>query len=507
MFGWFRKKKPGEGRAIPATVSRSGRRYAIGEKIGGAYLVEGVKEGGLGLVYIVEHQSGERIVLKQPKAGLSSSALESFREEAETWARLGKHPNIVAAIWVDEIAGQLFVAAELVEPDELGRVALRDYIQRYRLTTQSVATWLADLCYGLAFAASRGLVAHRDIKPENLLIGQSGRLRITDFGLAQAFTNATSLFSGEATKIGSWQTQNGNVSGTPPYMAPEQWLGLKQDIRTDVYAVGIVLFEMVFARLPFEGPAIQDLAKQHLSQVPIVPDTPFSVIIRKCLAKDPSHRYVTPDALVEELRRTCSQYNLRLPPPPSGSDDDYEEKLTLARSLRGIGKSGEAVKVLTTLADLYPYRPAAWTELGRIALEANDTPTALEYLKRAVDIDPTRSAAWNNLGIALGRLNRWANAVDAFSAALECNPENTGAMANSVGALLNLGRVGEALQQANKAADIAPDVFNNWLAVAAIHNILGAKDEALACLSKALALAPQNYHAAIRAEIMRVANS
>jgi len=201
--------------------------------------------------------------------------------------RLGYHPNIVTAFFVDEIAGRLFVSAELVPPDEAGRISLRDYLHAGPLPPTVVGAWAADFCYGMEHGQSRGLVAHRDIKPENLLIGMSGTLRITDFGIARAalVSRGVKLPQPEA-KLGIWQTSGGNIAGTPPYMAPEQWLGSKQDFRTDVYAFGVTMYEMCYGHMPFPGPNIQKFQEQHLRAKPLIPSSLFASIVERLPLKE-----------------------------------------------------------------------------------------------------------------------------------------------------------------------------------------------------------------------------
>ena len=247
------------------------RIYQVGDVIAGDYVVRSVMEGGLGIVYAVNHRGGERLVLKSPKRQSDHAVRENFRNEAEIWVRLGKHTNIVPAFWVDELAGQLFVAAEFVESDELNRVSLRDYLRYGALKPNVVAAWTADFCYGLQHAVLKGLVAHRDIKPENLLIGASGVLRVTDFGIAKATVSTFNEDSTKQPKLGAWQTRSGKVSGTPPYMAPEQWRGAEQDVRTDIYAFGVVMYEMCHGRMPFVAPSMEKLIDQHLHIKPQIP--------------------------------------------------------------------------------------------------------------------------------------------------------------------------------------------------------------------------------------------
>src|SRR5216683_1738298 len=253
IWDWFRggrERRHGAGQPQVVPVSKR-RKYRAGDTIGGVYRVLHVFEGGLGIVYVVAHTSGDRIVLKTLKDESFQAA--QFRREAETWVRVGSHANIVKAFWVDEVAGMLCVAAELIEPDEIGRLSLRDYLQLGAFTTIQIARCTAQFCYGLEHAIGRGLVSHRDIKPENLLIGSAGILKITDFGIASAAPIADDSQS-PPLKLGRWQAVGGEISGTPPYMAPEQIAGsYQQDQRVDIYAFGVVLYEMAYGRLPFAG--------------------------------------------------------------------------------------------------------------------------------------------------------------------------------------------------------------------------------------------------------------
>jgi len=253
----------------------SARNYRPGDLIAGEFLVRRVIEGGLGIVYVVDHPEFGQAILKVPKGQERQEVRAAFQREADLWVRLGWHPNIVQALRVDEIAGQVFVAAKFVEPDGMGRVSLRDYLTGEPLPPNVAAAWSADFCYGLERALARGLVTHRDIKPENLLIGASGVLRITDFGIAWAVRS---------------ESKKDAVSGTPPYMAPEQWRGAEQNVRTDLYAFGVVLYEMCYGRMPFAGRSAVDFRDQHLRARPVFAAHPFATVMKRCLAREPAAR-------------------------------------------------------------------------------------------------------------------------------------------------------------------------------------------------------------------------
>jgi serine/threonine protein kinase len=345
-------------------------------------------KGGLGLVYAVEHrESGDGRVLKAPKRQSDRTVRESFRTEAETWVRLGDHPNIVRAQGVDEFAGQLFVVAELIEADELGRVSLRDYLLNGILPPRAVAAHTADFCYGMAHARSKGMVAHRDIKPENLLIGASGKLRVTDFGLARAMVLGAAGNEPRSGRLGGWQSSDGMIAGTPPYMSPEQCQGQRQDIGTDIYAFGVVMYEMCYGRLPFTGRDFRELATQHVGRQPDIPSGMFAAVIARCLAKDQTARYPDAVALLADLARVCKQHGIPLPPEPVISGQKGRELSALASGLSAVGKPEEALEALRQLESLSPRLPATGPRWAGFCSSAGMTRLPL----------PRWSARWRSM--------------------------------------------------------------------------------------------------------------
>lgn len=243
--------------------------YAVGDRIAGRYLVQRIMEGGLGKVFVVSEDASQ-FVLKTLKVG--NPKVREFLDEARTWVRLGRHENIVPAFWVDYVAGMPCVAAEYVAPDHSGRGSMRDHMLRLQPSIVQAIRWCAQFCYGMEHALGRGLIAHRDVKPENLLISPNGVLQITDFGISTA-----SILEGHGKA--SEGAPGVSISGTPAYMAPEQWLGLEQDFRTDAYAFGIVLYELCFGALPWNARTVPELRRAHLEAKAEVPQHPLQNVI------------------------------------------------------------------------------------------------------------------------------------------------------------------------------------------------------------------------------------
>ena len=391
--------------------------------------------------------------------------------------------------------------AELIEPDELGRVALRDYLRAGALTSRAIAALSADFCYGMAHARAKGMVAHRDIKPENLLIGASAKLRVTDFGLARAMVLGATGSEASPGKLGGWQTNDGRIAGTPYYMPPEQWQGGRQDITTDIYAFGVVMYEMCYGRLPFTGTDFHQLAAQHVGRQPDIPGGMFAPVIARCLAKDQAARYPDTLALLADLTLVCKQHGIPLPPKPVNSGQKGRELSALARGLSAVGKPEEALKAVRQLVEIEPDDAGHWTAMGRLLLQLGDDGAAISAMERSLALDETRSPAWNNFGLALKRAKKWQQAVFAFDRALDCDPFNTGAMLNCTEPLLQLNQAGQALLRLKRAAEIAPDKFMIWTNLAAVHVEHGDKKNALECLRKALALAPEHRHGDIAKSI------
>ncbi|HET7722481.1 MAG TPA: Stk1 family PASTA domain-containing Ser/Thr kinase, partial [Acidimicrobiales bacterium] len=273
-------------------------------------IVRHLARGGMAEVYLARDLLLDRpVALKVlfPEFATDRSFVERFRREARSAANLN-HPNIVSIYDWGEEEGTYFIVMEYVDG-----LTLRDVIRRQGPLLASRAAEIgADIAAALHFAHVGGVV-HRDVKPGNVLITAS-QVKVTDFGIARAGDPAESL------------TQAGAVMGTATYFSPEQAQGHVVDPRTDVYSLGVVLYEMVAGRPPFTGDNPVSIAYQHVREEPVPPsrhnpDVPpaFDAIIAKAMAKNRANRYSS----AEELRADLIRFNLGQPvsavpaPPPA----------------------------------------------------------------------------------------------------------------------------------------------------------------------------------------------
>ena len=273
-----------------------------GTRIGRYRVVGSIGRGGMGGVLEVEDAAGARYAMKVPVQDVEGADVtRRFAREANA-LRLLDHPNLVAAVDVFSEAGRLFLVMEKVVGEPLARA-----IDFGPLHPRRGLVLTRQILSGVGHAHAQGLV-HRDLKPENILLVDKGgweQVKIIDFGIVKLASDVAAVFGAGAL------TSTGFVVGTPRYMAPEQALGRAIDARADLYAVGVLLYEMLSGRAPFEADDPVALLRMHAkSPVPGIREvtgnppwcTPQLVaLVEGALAKDPHHRFPSAEVMIAAL--------------------------------------------------------------------------------------------------------------------------------------------------------------------------------------------------------------
>lgn len=375
---------------------------SLAEALSGQFRVEReIGRGGMGIVYLARDVKLDRLVALKvlpPLLATQPVTRERFLREARTAARLA-HPNVVPIYRADEAGGTAFFAMAFVDGESLAD-RLRS---RGPFAPAEAVRVLRDVAWALAYAHASNVV-HRDVKPENILIErQGGRVLVTDFGIAHRTA------AGDARL-----TQDGTMLGTLHYMSPEQVQGLPLDGRSDLYALGVVGFQLLSGRLPFdtlEGPAV--LLAHATRPAPrlheLAPSVPVALaaVIDRSLAKDPAARYATgeelADALARALEEVPASQRAASDPLPAGLPALVSEAQAAvvwrraaqlqADALRRLDAQRELAARAASEQDVAAAVPTAAYKLQDVASAAAEAGISRQYVAMALAELPREQAA------------------------------------------------------------------------------------------------------------------
>jgi serine/threonine protein kinase/beta-lactam-binding protein with PASTA domain len=340
----------------------------IGRKLGGRYeILDRVGGGGMAVVYKTKDLLLHRIVavkVLRPQYAIDDDFVHRFRREAQAAASLS-HPNVVSIYDVGVEEDIHYIVMEYVEGS-----TLKEYITDQAPLSVELATYIARQIAEALDHAHHNQIIHRDIKPHNILIGKNQRVKVTDFGIARAVTSSTI-------------THTGSVIGSVHYFSPEQARGGSTGEKSDIYSLGIVLYEMLTGTLPFLGDSPISVALKHLQESyteprelnSMIPQSVENIILRS-LAKDPNHRYDSAKELIKDLDSCLEPGRLR------------EEKVVLNEN------DSEDTKVVPAIRnDMYETRVAT----PRYKDEDDDDEEDWED----DDEERSRYSIWLKLGLSL----------------------------------------------------------------------------------------------------------
>ncbi|MCU0239352.1 MAG: serine/threonine-protein kinase, partial [Pyrinomonadaceae bacterium] len=303
----------------------------IGKQVYQYKILSLLGEGGMGAVFLAHDTKLERkvaIKFLSDKFLVETNSLSRFFLEAKSSSALN-HPNIITIHEIGEYKGRPFIANEFIDG-----LTLKDFLSERRASLSELVEILIQIASALSSAHQAGII-HRDIKPENVMIRKDGIVKILDFGLAKLSQNSNETDS-DAKTVVNFSTIHGIVLGTPQFMSPEQVRGKKVDVRTDIWSFGVLIYQMLTQRLPFQGETTNDVIASILKTeplplteyVPHIPDELEKITLRS-LKKNRSDRFQTIDEVLNELKKFRRNYELGTKTEPYniniGNQSDFDK--------------------------------------------------------------------------------------------------------------------------------------------------------------------------------------
>ncbi len=502
-----------------ATAEEDQELYRIGDYIGERYEVLAIHRGAWGVVYgTYDHEEELSRALKtiQKRYRSDRKLLELFKEEAALWVQLEKHPYIVRAYSVDDFDDQTFVVTEYISNSQGND--LRSWLGSPKLTLAVGVELALKIAQGMQYAQSKvaGFI-HRDLKPANILVDQYAQPYITDFGLVRA---------------------GGSDAGTPAYMAPEQWRKEAVTIRSDIYAFGCILYEILTGHRMYPATTVDEWRHLHLMQFPVAPSqlkqeipTGLEEFVLKCLEKDPDRRPRDWDEIVEILAGWCYRFT-GVPPVLdfSAYKLDAAELLSAGISLSTLERFNEAVNCYNRSLEINPdancwlnkglslshlerhlealesfdkailLRPDYFTALRSKVyslIELGRYQEAVDCIDRALELNPADDEAWSRKGRALDHLERYEEVIFACNRALALNQHNCDAWTYKLEAQGELAGWEGVLPLYDQALELFPEHPDLWKGKGRAFNELKRYEEALPYLDRAVEICPDHYPALI----------
>jgi serine/threonine protein kinase/lipoprotein NlpI len=499
-----------------------------------------ILNGGMGIVYIVhDHAEKCRLAMKtfQRFAGYDIRVLsERFKKEALAWVQINAHPNVVRARSVvnlrvaHDIDGKTIV--EMNQPfllmDYIAGGDLAAWIGKPELAHDigQVIRFALQFCDGMGHVLSNGIVAHRDIKPSNCLITEDRVLKVTDFGLVKVFDDPGRTSTDWKNKPPAIQPETSKPPGTAfgasltarsigtcDYMAPEQFENSKPaDVRADIYAFGVMLFEMITGRRPYAAQDFHEFKRLHQEKSTprldaLVEGSPtlttqLNKLLQACLAKAPEERIGSFNLVRERLASLHEQVTGRQVGLPLKAEELNARALTdKATNLKALGRKQEDVLPLYDEAlQLEPLNDYAWLAKADALIGYGRMKDALECFESVLRFNPESIDGLNGKGDLLAHFDRQLEALQCFEAVLKLKPHNRMAYAGKGWRLAALDRKEEALAHFEAILKGKPDDLELQESVTLLQEAINAKRDGFAQVRRMKYLSRLRPGNTIRAE-------
>jgi tetratricopeptide (TPR) repeat protein len=400
------------------------------------YQIKRVMRGGMGVVYFaLDTRTNSPVALKSIQSAILSmggdAMLQRFEHEALTWVRLGKHPHIVQALTVQTLAQRTHIVLEYIAGISGVGSDLRSWIDRGQLTLELALRFGVHIARGMMFAVEQlpGFI-HRDLKPANILVTVDKQAKVTDFGLAYSMRRSRTLPEmPEHIPADERLTRAGTIMGTAQYMSPEQTRGEEVDQRSDIYAFGVILYEMLTGHPLFKASSWTEWAVAHQTQQPMfAPELRHKLppelreFVLQCLHKDRDQRPETWELALNTLntlRHTLMGEQERELDPIRW---EVQELINKAYALTELREYEEALAEYDRALLREPENSHLWARKGRTLRLANRLEDAQVALTRALTLDPSFAWAWRQVAVILDKLEKYEQSLEAFQRAAELKP-------------------------------------------------------------------------------------